>query len=410
MAFSGSNIGVGDLAPTRSAVGDQTSGGAAGLNKLWLPLWSGEVINAYDQFNMFENLITTKSLSGGVSYEFPITGTVGLNPSWGAGVELGGDTTDNKTTTIKVVLDNRPMAAHFETDNVDMLISQWDYRSELARQAGLTLASTRDRQILMALVAAGAVPAIGANDPRGLAAAAFHAPSQIKIGSTPAGLPAAATDTEGLLILQAIEDYLVVCQENDVAIGNVYCAVPPKVFQVIRALGIPRTPTVNSNSAYVNYPLFGASSEAGGLGAPLAQGMNMMTDSLDYMGVKIVKTNHIPKVDQVGTSAIGGLKYQLNCSGFGIYGIIFQSEAIAGLSLMGMKVDTVQDVRRNTQFTVGSMLKGTGILKPEMVKLITAGATDGTTANGRDDIAAFLGSTTATNWSAGFAAEYAVTQ
>ena len=33
------------------------SGGAAGANKLWLPLWSGEVINAYDQFNIFENLI-----------------------------------------------------------------------------------------------------------------------------------------------------------------------------------------------------------------------------------------------------------------------------------------------------------------------------------------------------------------
>jgi hypothetical protein len=404
MAFSGSDIGVGDLAPTRSAVGDQTSGGAAGVNKLWLPLWSGEVINAYDQFNMFENMITTKTLTGGVSYEFPITGTVGLNPSWGAGVELGGDTTDNKTTTIKVVLDNRPMAAHFETDNVDMLITQWDYRSELARQAGLTLANTRDRQILMALVAAGAVPSI-ASDPRGLAAAAFHVPSQIKFGATPAGLPAATTDAEGLLILQAIEDYLVVCQENDVVVGSVYCAVTPKVFQVIRALGIPR-----STSTFTNYPLFGASAEVGGMGAPLAQGMNAMTDTLDYMGVKIVKTNHIPKVDQVGsTNAIGGIKYQLDCSDFGIYGIIFQSEAIAGLSLMGMKVDTVQDVRRNTQFTVGSMLKGTGILKPEMVKLITAGATDLTTANTRAKIAAFLKSTTAGNWDNGFAAEYAVT-
>ena len=304
------------------------------------------------------------------------------------------------------------MAAHFETDNVDMLISQWDYRSELARQAGLTLANTRDRQILMALVAAGAVPAIGANDPRGLAAAAFHAPTMIKNAASPAALPSAATDAEGLAILQAIEDYLVVCQENDVAIGSVYCAVPPKVFQVIRSLGIPRSTngTVNTD-AFLQYPTFAGSSDIGGLGAPLAQGMNMMTDSLDYMGVKIVKTNHIPKVDQTGTAAIGGSKYQLNCSAFGIYGIIFQSEAIAGLSLMGMKVDTVQDVRRNTQFTVGSMLKGTGILKPEMVKLITAGsaaAANTGSAETRAKIAAFLG-TTGTNWSAGFAAEYAVT-
>ena len=409
-AFTGSPIGEDNLAPTRSGVDVATSGGALSQNKLWLPLWSGEVINAYDQYNMFENMITTKTLTGGFSYEFPITGTVGLNPSWGAGVELGGDVGDNKTTTIKINLDNRPMAAHFETDNVDMLITQWDYRSELARQAGLTLANTRDRQILMALVAAGAVPP-QAQDPRGLAAAAFHAPSQIKFASSPAALPAAATDTEGLLILQAIEDYLVVCQENDVAIGSVYCAVPPKVFQVIRALGIPRSAinTTVPSAAYTQYPLFGGGEEVGRLGAPLAQGMNMMTDSLDYMGVKIVKTNHIPKVLQTGAAAIGGTKYQLNCSLFGIYGIIFQSEAIAGLSLMGMKVDTVQDVRRNTQFTVGSMLKGTGILKPEMVKLITAGPTNATTADGRDDIAAFLATSTSTNWSAGFGAEYAAT-
>lgn len=396
-AFTGSPIGEDNLAPTRSAVDVATSGGALSQNKLWLPLWSGEVINAYDQYNMFENMITTKTLTGGFSYEFPITGTVGLNPSWGAGVELGGDVGDNKTTTIKINLDNRPMAAHFETDNVDMLITQWDYRSELARQAGLTLASTRDRQILMALVAAGAVPP-QAQDPRGLAAAAFHAPSQIKNDSSPAALPAAATDVEGLKILQAIEDYLVTCQENDVAIGSVYCAVPPKVFQVIRALGIPRALTNNVNLSQ------------GALVAPdMTSGMNSMTDSLDYMGVKIVKTNHIPKIKHITTANnIGGSKYNLDCSTFGIYGIIFQSEAIAGLSLMGMKVDTVQDVRRNTQFTVGSMLKGTGILKPEMVKLITAGATAAATDE-RSEIVTLLKGDTVGNWTGGFGAEYAAT-
>jgi N-acetylglutamate synthase/N-acetylornithine aminotransferase len=74
---------------------------------------------------------------------------------------------------------------------------------------------------------------------------------------------------------------------------------------------------------------------------------------------------------------------------------------------MGMKVDTVQDVRRNTQFTVASMMKGTGILRPEMVKLITAGAT-ANAADERTEIASLLSTTTAGNWTGGFAAEYAV--
>ena len=410
MAFNSTNIAAADFTLPRTAVGDNTSGGNLSLNKLWLPLWSGEVINAYDQFNMFENMITNKTLTGGYSWEFPITGTVGLNASWNAGIELGGfsGATNSSATTIKVNLDKRPMAAHFETDNVDLLVTQWDYRSELARQAGLTLANTRDRQIVMALVAAGSLSA-QSQDPRGLATAAFHVPSQIKAAATPAGLPAAATDTEGLLILQAIEDYLVTCQENDVAIGNVYCAVTPKVFQVIRSLGIPRTPTILNasavvGSAFVNNPMFTGSDEYGA-GAPISQGMNMMTDSLDYMGVKIVKTNHIPKIDHSASgNAIGAAKYNLNTSTLGIYGILFQAEAVAGLSLMGMKVDTVQDVRRNTQFTVGSMLKGTGVIKPEMVKLITAGAT----ANSADTRSLVRGllATTIDNFTDGFAAEY----
>jgi hypothetical protein len=403
---TGTNIASeNDFALRRTGLADGPDG--VGANKIWLPLWSGEVINAYDQYNVFENLITNKSLAGGYSYHFPMTGTVGLNASWNAGEELLGG--DSQSSTIKVDLDKRPMAAHFECDNVDLLVTQWDYRSELARQAGLTLSNTRDRQVCMALVAAGAVLQM-ASDPRGLAAAAFHAPAQIAAGASPAGLPAACTEANALSILQEIENYLVTCQENDIPVGNVYCAVTPKVFQVIRGLGIPRAGTQASAYAagtYANTPLFTGNDDYNA-GMGINMGLNQLTDTLEYMGVKIIKTNHIPKLDHAGAgNELGSTKYNLTCNGFGIFGIIFQSEAIAGLSLMGMKVDTVQDVRRNTQFTVASMMKGTGILRPEMVKLLTAGATANATDE-RSEIISLLSTTTATNWTGGFAAEYAV--
>lgn len=376
-----------------------TTGGVAGVNKLWLPLWSGEVINAYDQYNIFENLVTAKTLSGGFSWEFPVTGTVDLKAAWNAGEELvGGDTSDS--TTFKVNLDPRPMAAHFETDNVDLLITQWDYRSELARQAGLTLANTRDKQLISALVAASVVAPL-ANDPRGLGVANFPAPAVVDTSTSAVGVAVSAcTETVALAILQKIEDYCVFMQENDYPVQNVYCAVPPKVFQVIRALGIPR-----ATNAFSNTPIFTTSGEYGNVGAPINMGMNMMTDGLDYMGVKIVKTNHIPK----SQLAIGATKYNLDCSEFNIFGMIFQPEAVASLSLMGMKVDTVQDVRRNTQFTVASMQKGTGILRPELCQILvgtTSVAAADTLAeiDTRAELAAVIGS--GLN---GFAAEYQVT-
>lgn len=402
------NLTAADLV-LRTVVGNEPSGGSAGANKLWLPLWSGEVINAYDEYNIFENLVTTKTLSGGFSYEFPVTGTVALNASWDAGEELLGG--DSSSTTFKVNLDKRPMAAHFETDNVDLLVTQWDYRSELARQAGLTLANTRDKQIISALIAAGCVAPL-ASDPRGIAVANMPVPKVVSTQTAlgVGGAVSACTDTVGLDILQQIENYLVFMQEQNYPIQTVYCAVPPKVFQVIRAMGVPRSATFGSgataSSGFVNKPLFTAGDDYGGAGAPISQGMNMLTDSLDYMGVKIIKTNHIPRTDL----AVGQAKYNLTVAtaGVDIFGIIFQPEAIAGLSLMGMKVDTVQDVRRNTQFTVASMLKGTGVIRPELCQLLvgTTSVAAGDTAaemNTRALLAASLGV------ASGFGAEYAVT-
>ena len=394
-----------------------TSGGSVGLNKLWLPLWSGEVIHAYDQVNMFENMITTKPLSGGYSYEFPITGTVAAATVWEAGVELGGGTAS--TNTFKVNLDKRPMATYFECDNIDSLITQWDYRSELARQAGLQLANMRDKQIALSILAACSVSQFASSgDPRGTLA--FPDPVEVGgLGVTASG----CTETAALNILKAIEDYFVIMQENDYPIGNVYCVVTPKVFQVIRGLGLTRSADVLTVASNTNFtpgtnftknPMFGGVAEQGGLGAPYTVGMNSMSDSLDYMGCKIVKSNHLPKTTEDNANlALGSLKYNLCTAGFSVYGMIFQPEAIAGLSLQGLKVDSIADVRRNTQFTVASMMKGTGILRPELCQALLAPiASTGVTAAGqvntRGEVAAILDNGT-NGWTTGFAAEYAAT-
>lgn len=419
-AFAGNPIPAEQFSLTHTSAGAAVSGGSTALNKLWLPLWSGEVINAYDQYNIFEHLITYRPLFGGFSYEFPVTGTIALKPSWDAGVELGGGA--STTNTFKVNLDARPMAAHFETDNIDALVAQWDYRSELARQAGMTLSNTRDKQIISSLIAACALPPF-ANDPRGTLS--FPQPACVfgnttnatgTTASTTVGVSVSnCTEQTALEILKSIEDYVVQMQENDYPCGMVICAVSPKVFQVIRALGIPRT----TSDLGTRIPMFGASDMYGGNGVPMAYGANALTDSLDYMSVKIVKTNHLPKVN-LGASgdanSIGAAKYNLNCSLFDIYGIIFQPEAVAGLALQGLKVDTVMDIRRNTQFTVASMLMGTGVLRPELCKLIVGVIPTGTTItnsstatavlNTRAGLVTHLTAASNSSFTNGFAAEY----
>ena len=375
------NLGATDMV-YRTAVADGTSGGAAGTNKLWLPIWSGEVIHAYDHYNMFEGLVTQKTIASGTTAEFPVTGTINLKAAWNAGEELSGGTATSKTFAIK--LDKRPMAAHFEIDNVDQLLTQWEFRAELARQAGLTLANTRDKQIAAYIARAGAEDLL-VNDPRtGIALptqSLFSNDSFNNLGLSSAS--ASDRTNAALLLLKAIEDFMVHLQEINAPTEGVYCVVTPRAFQDIRALGVARSynelygvMTSGTGNGPAR-PMFGGVAEAGGLGAPLAMGMHNVSDALEYQGCMIIKSNHLPVVDYAASSAanIGEARYNLQGATAKVKALIFQKDCVASLSLQGLKVDTVDDIRRNTTFTVASMFKGTGVLRPELCAVV-CGETD----------------------------------
>ena len=359
---------VGDLTTGDLVYRDSLTAGIAGpipgANKLWLSIWSGETIHAYDEYNMFESLVDSRTISNGVSMEFPVTGTIALKAAWEAGQELVGSTTDAASTTFAVKLDKRPIAAHFEIDNVDLMQTQWEFRSELARQAGLTLANARDKQI-SAYIARAAMESPLRADPRNMPAGPVFFSTKFKfLGAhiTPAASQPERAEA-ALDALKACEDFVVYLQTINAPTDGVYLAVTPRAFQDIRALGVARTHAESVSSQ----PLFGGVAAAGGLGAQLTQGMNNLTDSLEYMGVRIIKSNHLPVTNFTG---VGEARYNLNFGNAGIVGLLFQKSCVASLKLQGLKVDTVDDVRRNTTFTVASMMAGTGVLRPECAAVL----------------------------------------
>lgn len=394
-----------------------TTGGAEGTNKLWLPIWSGEVLRAYDHYRVFEPMVESRSISSGRVMEFPITGTVAMNSAWGAGTELVGNVEDSVSKTIGVQLDARPIAAHFEIDNIDLMISQWEFRSELARQAGQTLANARDLQVGAFIVRAGCEDLM-ATDPRlaqsgdlsdwrhSLATSPFfHAGGDGDAGTGFVGKTALANlgsataadaANAALALLECIEEFQVHLQEINAPAGGVYCSVTPKVFHDIRALGVARNNADLAGGA--GRPFFGGVADAGGLGAGLDNGMMGLGDTLEYMGCTIVKTNHMPNFDaSLATAKIGEDRYNLNFSstvhasgdadGLGVGALIWQSGAVASLNKTGLKVDTVDDVRRNTVFTVASMMAGTGVIKPELASVVSTLDVEATggASSGKDD-------------------------
>ena len=381
------NYSAGDFATGANTFAATSGTGAAGgqTDKLWLPIWSGETLTAFDHYRIFSGMTESRTIASGRVAEFPIMGTVALKPAWAAGEELIGNTSDNASKTVAIQLDNRPIATHFELDNIDVMISQWEFRSELARQAGQTLANARDLQVGSFLVRAAA-ESIMSDDPR-LAGSDWRGTlkdSPLFSGSDYAKLgDSSATDAEradaALALLRALEEFQVHLQEIEAdTTSGVFCAVTPRAFHDIRALGVAREASDLVGGA--GRPFFGGVADAGGLGAGLREGMMNLADRLEYMGVTIVKTNHLPNFDAATSGyEIGEPRYNLNFGsvdrGSGVVGgdvkaVIWQPKAVAELSLTGLKVDTVDDIRRNSVFTVSSMMAGTGVLRPECASVV----------------------------------------
>jgi hypothetical protein len=183
--------------------------------------------------------------------------------------------------------------------------------------------------------------------------------------------------TAALDALAACEDFMVYLQTINAPTDGVYLAVTPRTFQDIRALGVARSEAVAQNSQ----PMFAGVADAGGLGAALGNGLAKLTDTLEYMGVRIIKSNHLP-VSDFDVNTVGEARYNLPFDHAGIVGLLFQSGCVASLKLQGLKVDTVDDIRRNTTFTVASMMGGTGVLRPELAAVLVGQSTQNTDSDG----------------------------
>ena len=372
-------------------------------------------------------MVTTETIESGTTKRFPITGTVGHLGVWNAGQELLGDTINQTPGWFDISLDQRPMAAFFELDDIHLMLTQWDYRSELARQAGLQLSYIRDKQIACMIAKAAFTenrnPFTADYAGMNFGGTPYLAPSSVfnNLGVRGTSVTATQRTDAALLLLDYLERYMVKLSEIDATMGDVYCAVTPQAFHDIRALGIARDATGLVGGA--GRPFFGGVAEAGGLGAPLTQNMFGITEALEYMGVKIIKSNHLAQLDYTnviaGTAAntakaafstatglpvnaatipivrdLGDAKYNFNwgrpteasgtdltvVGGSGavatgdifkpVKALIWQKSAVCSLRLQGMKVESVKDVRRGTYFTVSSIMAGAGILRPELCGVI----------------------------------------
>lgn len=126
--------------------------GSNANNNLGLELYTGEVLAAFDRNNKALATIKKRSISGGTSAQFIVTGK-------GADTDAATHTAGTAVTTkvLKVnertiTISDRVYFSHF-VDELDLKLSQYEIRGEMAKQAAEALSTKIDKQVFVEMEA-----------------------------------------------------------------------------------------------------------------------------------------------------------------------------------------------------------------------------------------------------------------
>ena len=129
-------------------------------NALFLKVFSGEILTAFDESNVAKDLIMTRTISSGKSAQFPVTGKAEakyhvpgddlLNPTGSATDYLSQIAHNEKVINIDDML-----VASTLIPRIDEVKNHYDLRSIYGKELGKALAKRLDIQILKTLFAAG---------------------------------------------------------------------------------------------------------------------------------------------------------------------------------------------------------------------------------------------------------------
>ena len=315
---------------------------AADQDTLFLQVFSGEVLTAFEEANVMRELHTVRTISEGKSASFPVTGVAGA-----AYLTAGEDIYDgsNHLSKIKhsekvITIDDLLVSSTFIAD-IDSLRNHFDLRSIYSRELGKALAKRFDLAVMKTLVA-GAGAAEATDQPAGISITGFGA----------------FADANGEKVLDAIVDIAQTLDENDIPDdGDRFAVLPPELYYLL------------ISDASGNIAL---NKDYGGVGS-IAQGNVPMV-----AGIKIFKSNHVKDIavadgsqiqdddsaknnpfDDAGASAANGYNADLSALRF----IGGHRSGVGTVKLLDLATDMDYSVQRQGTLLVAKYAMGHNFLR-----------------------------------------------
>lgn len=307
---------------------------------LFLKLYAGEVLTAFEESNVFMPLHRTRTIANGKSASFPLTGTATSKyHTVGTMIEADGVKHGERVVTVDDLLISPQFIA-----KIDEAMNHYDVRSIYSKEAGNALSNTADRNIARIIAKAASITdSTKAAAQFGTAFDDEVYTNNVTIGTT------AAHATDGAKIVAAIYAALEEFDKKDVK-GKKVCVLPPAQYYAL--LNVPSV----ANAAWLNRDVGGNGSVSGGVVPNVG-------------GVEIRMSNHIPQADETtGTSDAEPVTASRTAAYRGNYaktcGLIFTEDAAATVKLLDLAVESEYQIERQGTLMVAKYAMGHNILRP----------------------------------------------
>ena len=289
-------------------------------NALFLKVFAGEVLTAFDETNVMKDLHVSRTISSGKSAQFPVTGKA--NAAYHTpGTPLLGTQTINHNEVV-VNIDDVLIADTFIAD-IDEAKNHYDVRAEYSRLLGMALAKQFDVRLLQ------------------LAVLAARSSATVSGGNGGSAITDADSKTNGASLAASIFEAAKIMDEKDVPENERVAIVKPAQYYNL----VQTTDVINR--------------DWGGAGV-YADGT-----VLRVAGIQIVKSNNVPSTN---VSAVAGENNTYHGDFSTTAAVVMQKQALGTVKLMDLAVEqTSGDFNIQYQGTLmaAKYAMGHGILRPE---------------------------------------------
>jgi hypothetical protein len=284
-----------------------------GSDSNFLKLFSGEVLSAFDEANMFMDKHMVRSISNGKSAQFPATwkATAAYHT---AGVELDGQAINHNERIIAI--DDMLVSDVFIPD-IDEAKSHFEVRAEYSKQTGRAISYELDKHGLQMVVLAA------------------QASATVSGGNGGSVLTDAEFDTAGGDLAAGMFDAAQALDEKDIPEDDRYMVLRPAQYYLMA-----QTTNVLNR-------------DWGGSGV-YADGT-----VLKVAGISINKSNHFPRTN----ISTGPTKYRIDASN--TYAAVWHKSAVGTVKLKDLSTRMDYLPRNIGTLIVAKIAVGTGILRPE---------------------------------------------